>query len=254
MHEEAVQIVEFATEVVMEPPVGFPDKCIDDSGASPSAGVALRANKVTVVSITLSWPGTRSKRKAPVTNSLSSRAKMTMCSAVASGVSIQNSRKNGNSSLRRGPAPIARPRAREAVALAAAEEAEIARAEKGDHFVPYVRRVERKAQAKAGEAEIDRQRVVDLGAPIVEQVGRIGNRTGMPSRSTLTTTGRFSDVRDEGLEAEVGPVLPEQRLTGFEPDVAPSVEIEVREAVRQRRNRGVERRGGEVASPLTTSG
>ena len=52
------------------------------------------------------------------------------------------------------------------------------------------------------------------------------------------------------LEAEIGSFLAEQRLVGFEADVAPGVEIEVREAVGQRGNRGVERRGGEVARPL----
>ena len=46
-----------------------------------------------------------------------------------------------------GRAPIARPRADRAMALAAAEEAEIARAEKRDHFVPDVRRVDREVRS-----------------------------------------------------------------------------------------------------------
>ena len=54
----------------------------------------------------------------------------------------------------------------------------------------------------------------------------------------------------EQLKPEVGSVLAEQRLVGFEADVAPAVEIEGREAVGQRRNRAVEGRGGEIARPL----
>ena len=52
------------------------------------------------------------------------------------------------------------------------------------------------------------------------------------------------------FEAEIGPFLAEQRLVGFEADVAPGVEIEVRQAVGQSGNRAVERRGGKVARPL----
>src|SRR5579862_7288439 len=54
----------------------------------------------------------------------------------------------------------------------------------------------------------------------------------------------------EELEPEIGSLLTEERLVGFEPDVAPAVEIEVRQAVGQRRNGAVEGRGGEVARPL----
>ena len=32
--------------------------------------------------------------------------------------------------------------------------------------------------AEAGEAEVDRQRLIELGAAIVEQVGGVGNRRG----------------------------------------------------------------------------
>ena len=44
--------------------------------------------------------------------------------------------------------------------------------------------------------------------------------------------------------------LAEQRLVGFEADVAPGVEIEVRQAVGQSGDRRVIGRGGEVARPL----
>ena len=52
------------------------------------------------------------------------------------------------------------------------------------------------------------------------------------------------------LEPEIGPLLAEQRLVGFEADVAPAVEVQGREAVGQRWNRAVEGRGGEILRPL----
>ena len=54
----------------------------------------------------------------------------------------------------------------------------------------------------------------------------------------------------EQLQPEIGPLLAEQRLVGFEADVAPAVEIEGRQAVGQRRYRAVEGRGGEIPRPL----
>ena len=100
---------------------------------------------------------------------------MTICSAVASGVSIQNSRKNGNSSLRRGRGADREAPRRLAVALAAAEEAEVARPEEGDHLVPDMRRVDRKAQTKAGKTEVDRQGA-EFGVAVVEEIGGVGDR------------------------------------------------------------------------------
>ena len=40
----------------------------------------------------------------------------------------------------------------------------------------------------------------------------------------------------EQLQSEIGSILAEQRLIGFETDVAPAVEIEGRETVGQRRD------------------
>ena len=55
----------------------------------------------------------------------------------------------------------------------------------------------------------------------------------------------------EELEAEIGvELLAEQRLVRLEADVAPGVEIEVGEAVRQGRNGRVVGRRGEIARPL----
>ena len=55
----------------------------------------------------------------------------------------------------------------------------------------------------------------------------------------------------EELEAEIGvELLAEQRLVRLEADVAPGVEVEVGEAVRQRRNARVIGRRGEIAGAL----
>ena len=77
----------------------------------------------------------------------------------------------------------------------------------------------------------------------------------MPSRSTLTITGRLIKMAEvEQLEAKVRAGLSEQRLVGLEADVAPGVEVEAGDACRQRRDGGVERRGGEVTRPLEDVG
>src|SRR5271170_2224523 len=54
----------------------------------------------------------------------------------------------------------------------------------------------------------------------------------------------------EQLEAKWPPALAEQRLVGLEAYVAPSVEIEMCQPVRQRRGLRVERRGGEFSRAL----
>ncbi len=55
----------------------------------------------------------------------------------------------------------------------------------------------------------------------------------------------------EELEAEIGvELLAEQRLVRLEADVAPGVEVEVGEAVRQRRNGRVKGRRREIARAL----
>ena len=124
---------------------------------------------------------------------------------------------------------------RKAVALAAAEKAKIARAEKRNHLVPDMGRIDRKAQPEAGETEIDRQRVVDLGAAVVEQVGGVGDRRRDSIAQHVDDDRALVEMPEmEQLEPEIGALLAEQRLVGFEADVAPGVEIEVRQAVGQR--------------------
>ena len=136
-----------------------------------------------------------------------------MRSAVGPGVSIQNSRKNGNSSLSRCAGADGEPARRKAVALPAAEKAEIARAEEGDDLVPDVGRVEREAQAEAGEAQVDRQVGLDLGPPIVEQVRRIGNGRRDAVAEHVDDDGTLVEVAEvKELEAEIVVLPVEQRF------------------------------------------
>ncbi len=139
---------------------------------------------------------------------------------------------------------------REAIALSPAKEAEVARAEEGDHFVPDMRRVDREFETKAGEPEVDRQHP-KLGVAVVEQIGGVGDRRRDAVAQHVDDHRTLVEMPEmEQFQPEIGPLLAEQRLVGFEADVAPGVEIEVRQAVGQRRNRAVEGRGGEVARPL----
>ena len=104
---------------------------------------------------------------------------------------------------------------RQAIALASAEKAEIARAEKRDHLVPDVRGVDRKTQSKAGEAEIDRQRVVDLGPAVVEEIGGVGDRRRDAVAQHVDDHRALVEMPEmKKLQAEVGPLLAEQRLIG----------------------------------------
>ena len=79
----------------------------------------------------------------------------------------------------------------QSIALPAAEKTEIAGAEERHNLVPNMRGVDGKAQAEAGEADVDRQVPLDLGPAVVEQARRMGIGAGIPSRSTLMTTGRL---------------------------------------------------------------
>jgi hypothetical protein len=137
---------------------------------------------------------------------------------------------------------------RKAVALAAAEEAEVARAEEGDDLVHHVGRVERVVQAEAGEAEVDGKIGRRLVAAPVEQPGRVGDRRGDAVAQHVDHHRPPIEVAEvERFEAEARAGLAEQRLVGLEADVAPGVVVEAGDALGQRRDRRVERRGGEIA-------
>ena len=143
------------------------------------------------------------------------------------------------------------PARRKAVALAAAEKAIIARAEKRDHLVHHMRRVERIMQAEAGEAEIDRQRAGDLVVAVVEKIGGVGDRRGQAVAQDVDRHRPLVEMAEvKQFEPEGAARLSQQRLVGFEADVAPGVEIEMGDAVGQRRDRRVERRAGQVARAL----
>ncbi len=144
------------------------------------------------------------------------------------------------------------PARREAVALAAAEEAEIARAQERHDLVPDVRGVDRKFQAEARKAEVDRHVGGELVAPVVEEVRRIGDRRRDAVAQHVDHDGTLVEVAEvEEFEPEVGvELLAEQGLLGLEADVAPGVVIEIGEAVGQRRHVRVIGGGGEVARAL----
>jgi hypothetical protein len=100
-----------------------------------------------------------------------------------------------------------------------------------------VRGVDRKAQPKAGEAEIDRQDVGDLGAAVVEEIGGVGDRRRDAVAQDVDDHRTLVEMPEvKQFEAEIAPFLAEQRLIGFEADVAPGIEIEVRQAVGQKGN------------------
>src|SRR5690606_5629250 len=69
------------------------------------------------------------------------------------------------------------PARRKAIMLPAAEKAEVARAEEGDGLVEHLRLVEWIVQAETREARVHRQRLVELGAAVVEHLGREGYRS-----------------------------------------------------------------------------
>ena len=174
-----------------------------------------------------------------------------MRSASGAGCSTQNSRKNGNSSVRPTPALIGEAPRRQPIELAAPEKAEIARAEEGDELVHHLRIVDRVMQPEAGKAGADRQGLVDLGAAEIEQARRIGDGR------RHAVAHDVDDHRPLEIEAEVKELKLEQasrrleeRLVGPEADVAPTVEIEIGDRCRKLRRRRVERHRGEVAGAL----
>ena len=136
----------------------------------------------------------------------------------------------------------------EPVLLAAAEEAEIARADEGDQLVMHARVVEGEMQAKAREARIHRQGRFEAGAAIVEQVGGVGNGRG---------DALAHDVHGDGpgeQEAQMEQVHPvgrawrvEEGPLGAEADVAPLVELQPPQRLGQLHGLGLVGDLGEVA-------
>jgi hypothetical protein len=91
-------------------------------------------------------------------------------------------------------------------------------------------------QPEAGEAEIDRQRLVELGSPVIKEIGGIGHRRryAVADHVHCYRPGE-EEAGMEHLHAEAGIRLGEQRPLRPEADLAPGVEIEPRQRLRQGR-------------------
>ena len=106
-------------------------------------------------------------------------------------------------------------------------------------------------QPKAGKTEIDRQRLVDFGAAIVEQVGGIGNWRGKAIADRVDRDRLFEQMAEmKGLQPVWPAVLAQQRLVRPETDIAPGIEIQGVERLGQGRGQPGKRRCGNVAGPL----
>jgi hypothetical protein len=81
------------------------------AGASPTSVSSTRGKSTAETSMVVSRPGRISKRYAPVTLGLSSRACTVTVELRGVGSSIQNARNHGNSSPAGSPTLRARPRA-----------------------------------------------------------------------------------------------------------------------------------------------
>ena len=141
---------------------------------------------------------------------------------------------------------------RKAIFLVAAEKAEIARAEEGDHLVVDMRLVERKMQAKAGEAGVDGERLLELEAAIVEERRRIGNgRRDAVADRVHRHRAPIEKAEMKRLQPEAAVRAREDVMVALEANLSPGVEVQSVERLRQaRRNRSVEGRQREVARPL----
>ena len=138
---------------------------------------------------------------------------------------------------------------REAVELVAPEEAIVARAEEDDELVEQVRLVQRRMDAQAGEAEIDRQGLVELRPPHVVEARLVGDRRRHAAAHEVHRHGTgVEEAEVEELEPERAP-LPEERLVRLEADVAPGVVVELGDRRRQGRDAGLVGDLGEVLRP-----
>ena len=92
---------------------------------------------------------------------------------------------------------------RHAVMLAAAKEAEIAATEERDYLVEAARVVQWIVQAEAGEAQIDRQGLLEVRTPVIEHVRRIGNGRGDAIADRVDRHGAPVEMAEvEGLQPE----------------------------------------------------
>ena len=122
----------------------------------------------------------------------------------------------------------------------------------------HLRVVERVVQAEAREAEIDRQRPLDLVAAVVEQLALVGDRR---RHAVADDVHRHRPLVEEAEVEQLHPERPaadaEQRAVGPEADVPVGVEIEPVERLGQRaarRRRRARRRGRAPGAPRPRSG
>ena len=91
-------------------------------------------------------------------------------------------------------------------------------------------------QAEAGEAEIDRQGLVELGAAVVEQIGGIGDRRRDAVADRVDRHRALVEMAEmEQLQPELASVGAKKSLVGAKPDVAPGIEIELAQRFWKRR-------------------
>src|SRR5947209_6981475 len=99
-------------------------------------------------------------------------------------------------------------------------------------------------QAKPGEAEIDRQRLVDLGAAEIEEIGGKGNGRRDAVADRIDGDGALEQMPEhEKLQPKGTAGTRKQCLVLAKPDVAPSVEIEFFQLFGQSRRPRIIRRG-----------
>src|ERR1700730_14801782 len=141
-----------------------------------------------------------------------------------------------------------KPPRRHAIVLVAAEKTEITRAEEGDDLVEDLRAVQWVMQPETGEAEIDWQGLVDLGAAIVEKTGGIGNGGRDPVSNRVDGHGAPVEMAEmEQLQPELASIGAEKGFFGAKPDIAPGIEIQFVQRFGERRGGCVEIRRGEIA-------
>ena len=140
---------------------------------------------------------------------------------------------------------------REAIALAAPQKAIIARPKEGDDLVHHHRRVQRIVQTEAGEAEIHRKGRRDLGAAVVEQVRRVGNRHGNAVAKDVDDHRALVEMPEvEELQPERTVHGAQRGLFAAKPDIAPRIEIEPGDGLRQGGDRRVVGCASQIARAL----
>ena len=196
------------------------NKNMEVSGAMPTTRMSVRGNRVNSTSMTVSTPGVTVKRYAPVVESLSSSASITMDAARGVGRSIQKCVKAGNSSpdaLGRvdGQAPGG-----QAVQQIFRHGAKVARALKHQELVPDLFRVDVPDEPESGQ----RQRHLAAGMlrhrPHGEHGGRCDQILGHPGldRGHRDRGRPLIETRAQQLEAKRQSLLAPDRGIAVEED------------------------------------